>query len=93
MSVAAQVMFTARSSHIPLLNWRIKAMVNLSLRRTWRRSEKIQSSERSSPTGLLMHDFTILVRRDIGALLDYIATNMKNELNSERIAVSGGSCE
>lgn len=30
--------------------------------------------------------------RDIGALLDYITSDMQNELDSSRIAVSGGSC-
>ena len=30
--------------------------------------------------------------RDIGALLDHIATNMKEEIDASRVAVAGGSC-
>ena len=34
-----------------------------------------------------------LCLRDIGALLDHIDQNMKNELIGSRIAVMGGSCK
>jgi hypothetical protein len=69
------------------------------VRNTW---QQMMSKNERTRSG--MHPFdnlrkelgaepTHLFYRDIGALLTHIKTHMQDELDSSRVAVTGGSCE